>query len=160
MKCLYKCHIMYRVHIYIYVDFMALVRHNSSTYPEEDFYWSMTLIPGALFTKRSDVLPQYLTKSRSCEIRVWTFPLAPKFDWHHGNGTAEMPVKCQSDMIIITYNLAASTLREIWWEDVLLLSEYRPQFPHKSYQILHGLELHHPRGILLSRLNLLQEQKL
>ena len=39
----------------------------------------------------------------------------------------EMPVKFQSDTLIITPNLAASRLREIWWSDVLPLSEQRPR---------------------------------
>ena len=39
------------------------------------------------------VLPQDLVKSRSHEIRVYTFPLALKFYRHIGSITAEMPVK-------------------------------------------------------------------
>ena len=46
-----------------------------------------------LFTKRTDVLPQYLMKPRSHEIRVQTFPIAVKFDKHLGNSDAEMSVK-------------------------------------------------------------------
>ena len=56
----------------------------------------------ARFTKRVDVLPQDLAKSRNREIRVWTFPIALKFDKHPGSRAAEMPVKWQSDTIIKT----------------------------------------------------------
>ena len=42
------------------------------------------------------------------------FPVALKFDWLLGSWAAEMPVKFQSDTIIITSNLAASRLHEIW----------------------------------------------
>ena len=45
--------------------------------------------PGHLFTKRTDVLPQDLAKSRSREIRIWTFPIALKFDRHLGSTAAE-----------------------------------------------------------------------
>ena len=69
---------------------------------------------GPLFTKRTDVLPEDLAKSRTREIRVETFPITLKFDRHLGSGAAEMAVKFQSDTIIITPNLAASWLREIW----------------------------------------------
>ena len=61
-----------------------------------------------------DVLRQDLAKSRSREIRVQTGYIALKFDRHLGSTAAEMPVKFQSDTIIITPNLAASRLREIW----------------------------------------------
>ena len=64
--------------------------------------------PLLLFTKRTDVLPQYLVKSRSREIRVYTFPIALKFNRHFGSSVAEMPVKFQSDTNIITSNLLAS----------------------------------------------------
>ena len=62
----------------------------------------------------SHVLPQDLVKSLSREIRVWTFPIALKFNSHIGSSAAEMPAKFQSDTIIITPNLAASRLHEIW----------------------------------------------
>ena len=57
---------------------------------------------GPLFTKRTDVLPQELMKSRSRDIRVWTFLIAQKFDRHIGNRAAEIPVIYHSDTIIIT----------------------------------------------------------
>ena len=48
---------------------------------------------GPLFTKRTDVLPQDLVKSRSRAIRVETFPIAAlKFDRHIGSSAAELPV--------------------------------------------------------------------
>ena len=63
------------------------------------------LTTGPLFTKRTDVLPQDLVKSRS---RVDTFWIALKFDRHIDRSAVEMPVKCQSDKISITPNLVAS----------------------------------------------------
>ena len=68
---------------------------------------------GHLFTKRADVLPQDLAKSRSCEIRVYTFPIVLKFDRHLGSTAAEMSVKYQSDTIITSLpsDLAVSILR-------------------------------------------------
>ena len=56
----------------------------------------------------SDVLPQNISKSRSVEIRVSTFFIALEFDWYLGSSVADMSVKFQSDMIIITSDLAAS----------------------------------------------------
>ena len=44
-----------------------------------------------------------------------TVPIALKLDRHIGSSTAEMPVKFQSDMIIITSNSTASRLHEILW---------------------------------------------
>ena len=70
--------------------------------------------PGPLFTKRTDVMPQDLVKSRSRGIRIYTFPIALKFDCHIGNGAAEMPVKFENDTIIIAPNLAASRLHKNW----------------------------------------------
>ena len=56
----------------------------------------------------------YTCKSRSREIRVYTFPSALKFDKHLGSSAAEMFVKFpQSDVIIITTNLVASRLHEM-----------------------------------------------
>ena len=67
--------------------------------------------PGPVFTKQTDILPQDLVKSRS---RFLNFPIALKFDKHLGNRAAETPVGFQSDTIIITSNLVASRLHEIW----------------------------------------------
>ena len=64
------------------------------------------LIPWPLFTKPTDVLQQDLVKSRSRDIRVKTLPIALKLD---------MPVKFQSDTIIITPNLTYLRPREILW---------------------------------------------
>ena len=64
-------------------------------------------MPRPLFTKRSDVLPQDLSKSRSRDIRVWAFPIDLKFDRHLAISAVMMPVKFQSDTIIITSNLVA-----------------------------------------------------
>ena len=67
--------------------------------------------PGPVFTKRTVILPQDLVKSRS---RFLNFLIALKFDKHLGNSAAETPVEFQSDTIIITSNLVASRLHEIW----------------------------------------------
>ena len=67
----------------------------------------------SLFTKGTDVFPQDIVKSRSREIRVYTFPIALKFERHPGSIAAEMPVKFESDMVNIDPNLAASRLHEI-----------------------------------------------
>ena len=72
------------------------------------------LLPGHLFTKQTDVLPQDLVKPRSCKILAETLPIALKFDKSLGSSTAEMPVKFQSDTIIETPNLSPSTLLGIW----------------------------------------------
>ena len=79
--------------------------------------------PGPLFTKRTDVLPQDLAKSRSLKIHIQTFPIALKFDRHLDCSDAEMPVKFKSDTIIITPILAAPRLHEILRWDVRPLSE-------------------------------------
>ena len=50
------------------------------------------------------------TKPRSRAIRVQTSPIALEFDRHLGNSAVEMPVKCQSDTIIMPPNLTASRL--------------------------------------------------
>ena len=42
------------------------------------------------------------------------FPIALKFGKHRDSSAVEMPVKFQSDKIIIASNLAASRLHEIW----------------------------------------------
>ena len=67
-----------------------------------------------LFSKWTDVSPHDLVKSRSREIRVYTFPIALIFYKHLRSIAAEMPVKFQSDAIIITSNLAASRLHDTW----------------------------------------------
>ena len=52
-------------------------------------------------------------KSRSREICVNNYPIALKFDSHLDSTAAEAPVKFQSDVIIQTTNLMASSLHEI-----------------------------------------------
>ena len=78
--------------------------------------------PGPLFTKWADILPQDLVKSRSRKIGVWTFPIAFKFDRQLASRVVEMPVKFQSDMIIITSNRVSSWLQVICRQDALPLS--------------------------------------
>ena len=65
-----------------------------------------------LFIKRADVLPQELVKSRSREINIYTLPIALKFDKHLCSCAAEIPVKFQSDAVLIIFNLALSRLHE------------------------------------------------
>ena len=60
-------------------------------------------------------------KSRGRQIQVETFAIALKFDRQLGSGAVKIPVKFQSDTIIITYNLASS-LHEIGRYDVLPLN--------------------------------------
>ena len=70
---------------------------------------------GPLFTKRTDALLQDLVKSAGKpRVSGSDVSIALKFDRHIGSSAAEMPVKFQSDMIIITSNLVASRLHEIW----------------------------------------------
>ena len=66
---------------------------------------------GPLFIMRTDVLPQGLAKSRSREIRVETFLTALKFDRHLDSSAAEMPVKFQSDTIILVASRLHGILR-------------------------------------------------
>ena len=71
------------------------------------------LVAGPLLSGRTS----YRKISWSLEATRFGFKLfsvALKFDRHLGSGATEMPVKFQSDKIIITSNLAASRLREIW----------------------------------------------
>ena len=53
-------------------------------------------IPGSLYTKRTDGLPQDLVKSRSREIGCFNDPIALEFDRYVGSTAAEDPVKFQS----------------------------------------------------------------
>ena len=71
--------------------------------------------PGPLFTKLMGVLLQDRVKTRSHEIRVWTFQNALKFDRRLNTSTAKMPVKYQSDMSITSSNFTTLRLYEIWW---------------------------------------------
>ena len=57
------------------------------------WYNSVITGSGSLFIKRRDVSPLDLVKSRSHEIWVKTFPIAPKFDRHLDSSVAEMPVR-------------------------------------------------------------------
>ena len=74
--------------------------------------------PGLLFTKRTYVLPQDLVKSRSSDRDSGLdFSNRSKFDRNIDSSAVDMPVKLQSDAIIITANLAASRFHEIWrWD--------------------------------------------
>ena len=71
--------------------------------------------PGPLFNKQTEGLQQDLMKFRSHEIWVYTFPITLKFDRHLSSWAAEMPVNFQIDIIIITSNLRAWRLNEVWW---------------------------------------------
>ena len=70
---------------------------------------------GILFTKQTDVLPQDLVKSRSCEIL--------KFDRRIDGTAAVTPVKFQSNRIILNLYLAPLRFHEIWLKYVLSLSD-------------------------------------
>ena len=67
----------------------------------------------SLFTKRYDVLPPNLGKSRSQEIGCYNDRIALKFDRHLGSSAVEMSVKFQSDRKGLNPKLAASRLHEI-----------------------------------------------
>ena len=73
------------------------------------------ILSGPLFTKRTDVLPQDLVKSRTREIGYYNDRIAFKFDRHIERAVVEEPVKFQSDWKSLNPNLAASRLHEIWW---------------------------------------------
>ena len=90
---------------------MALSSNTSSSTLGWKISYDFTL---GLFPKQTDVLPQDLTMTRSHEIRVSFFQIASKFDRHLDSTAAEMPAKCQSDMIITTLNLATSRLSDIY----------------------------------------------
>ena len=82
---------------------------------------------GCVFTKRTDVLPQDLVKTRSREIGCYNDHIALKFDRHLGSAAAEVPVEFQSDWNRQKNpNLVASRLHEILRWDVRPLSKQRP----------------------------------
>ena len=83
---------------------------------------------GPLFTK------QNLAKSQSCEIRVYTFPIALEFDRHLGRCAADVPVKCQSDTISITSNLAASNFTRFRGKTSYSLVKRGPYLPNFCQQ--------------------------
>ena len=55
-----------------------------------------------------------LWKSQGREIGRYNDRITLKFNSRLGNSAAEVPVKFKSDGIILTCNLAASRLHEIW----------------------------------------------
>ena len=107
--CVYSC----LNHSFTLCTFCYITKYACPVHPLLCFYVFGTsqfysYHSGALFTKLTDALPQDLVKSRSREIRVYTFPIALKFERHLGSSAAEMPIKFQSDTIIITPTLMAS----------------------------------------------------
>ena len=74
-----------------------------------------------MLTKRTDVLPQDLVKYQSREVRVEIIPIALTYGRHLDSSATEIPVKFQSQTIIITSNLAASRLHKISREDAFPL---------------------------------------
>ena len=68
--------------------------------------------PAPFFTKRTDVLPQDLVKSRSREIECCNDRIALKFERHLGSAAAEVPIKFQSDRKCLKPNLVALRLYE------------------------------------------------
>ena len=79
------------------------------------FSWINSSCYGPLFTKQMGILQQDLVKSQTHEIQVYTFPITLKFHRHLSSTAAEMHIKLQSYMIIISSNLATLILHEIWW---------------------------------------------
>ena len=55
--------------------------------------WSLRISRGPLFTKRLDVLPTNIVKSRHREIQCYNDRTPLKFDSHLGSAAAEVPVK-------------------------------------------------------------------
>ena len=83
---------------------------------------------GPLFTKRTDVLPPNIVKSRSCEIECCNASISLKFHRHIvGCAAAAEPAKFQNDWKRLNSNLAASKLHEILCQDVRPLNEQRPR---------------------------------
>ena len=74
--------------IWISIIFAA-DEHNASTMPRM-FQWCVDT--GPLFTKQYDALQPNLVKSRNRDIGCDTDCIALKFDRHHGNDAAEVPV--------------------------------------------------------------------
>ena len=67
---------------------------------------------GPLFTKRTEVLPIYfVSKPRDSGLD------RSEIYRHLGSSAVEMPVKFQSDTVIVTSYLVASRLHEIWRYD-------------------------------------------
>ena len=60
---------------------------------------------GPLFTKRTDILPQDLVKSRSHESECYTDRVDLKFDMHLGSTATEVSVKFQGDKKRLSRNL-------------------------------------------------------
>ena len=80
------------------IDYPRIVRNTGHGFMDITFgqcLWN-------LFTKRTDVLPQYIVKSRSRAIQVYTFLIALKFDRHRCCRDA---CRVQSDTLIMTTNL-------------------------------------------------------
>ena len=70
-----------------------------------------------------------------------------------GSGAAERHVQVQSNLIVLTPILAASILRQVWWKDFFLLSEWRPWPSHYCDVLMgrDGTSNHQPHDCLLSR---------
>ena len=69
--------------------------------------------PVPLFTKRVDILPQDLVKTRSRAIGSYNHRIAMKFDRRLDSAAAETPVEFQGDRKSLSLNHAASRLHEI-----------------------------------------------
>ena len=72
------------------------------------------MLPKAYIHLTVKRLRQVLLKTRRREIRVYTFPIALNLERHIGSSAAVIPVQFQSDTIIISSNLAATRLHDIW----------------------------------------------
>ena len=75
--------------------------------------WTVCTHLWLLLTKRRDVLPQDLVKSRRREIECYTDDIALKFDRHLGSAAVDVSARCQSDWKSLKPSIAASRLHEI-----------------------------------------------
>ena len=69
---------------------------------------------GPLSTKRKDVLPQDLVKSRIREIVCYNDRIVLKFDRHLGSAAAKVPVIFQSDWKYLNINLGLRCFTRSW----------------------------------------------
>ena len=73
---------------------------------------SLTFFMDSIYHKRTDVSPQ--DEVLKPQDSILGFSIALIFDRHHDSSAVKTPTKFQRDMIIITSNLEASRLHEIY----------------------------------------------
>ena len=106
--------------MFIEVEYKAIfcTSYNSTKYPglnRQETNWAYTKAIQGLYSLSGKTSYRKISWSLEAAKFVFRlFPIALKLDNHLGSNAAEMPVKFQNDTIIITPNLAASRLREIW----------------------------------------------